>query len=336
MDERRPADLPPEIREQLEGKDPAEREELRRMWELLGRAGEERPYDVDSAWEELSRRMDGPTRDEGPARGDASTRTAGREASLGTRPAAWRWAAAAVLFLAAAGGFAWWWTAPVSRAAPAGQQVTVTLPDGSTARLNAASRITYPRGFRSFPGTGADRRGVRLEGEAYFDVRPGRRPFRVETANAAVRVLGTRFTVRARGGPSGVTEVVLVEGRVRLRSGPRDGAAGAAVDLERPGHASRVPGPGDPTEPVIRDVARATAWVRGGFSMTGAPVPEVLAELERRFDTRVRLRAPEAADDTLTLHYGSRVGLEDVLRDLATIQGLRFRETARGYELYRE
>jgi len=330
MNERRPADLPPEIREQLEGMDPAEREELRRVWELLGRAEEERSYDVDAGWEELSRRLDG------PAREDAPTRAAEREGSVWRRPAAWRWAAAAVLLLAAVGGFAWWWTAPVSRAAPPGQQVTVTLPDGSTARLNAASRITYPRGFRSFPGIEANRRGVTLEGEAYFAVRPGRRPFRVETANAAVRVLGTRFTVRARGGPSGVTEVVLVEGRVRLRSGPRDGPAGAAVELERPGHASRVLGPGDPSPPVIRDVGRATAWIRDGFSMTGAPVPEILAELERRYDTRVRLRSPEAADDTLTLHYGSRVGIEDVLRDLATIQGLRFRETARGYELYRE
>lgn len=315
--------MPADLRELLDREDPEAREELRRIWTALDRAEETRTYDVDGAWAELTGRLD-QAPDTGRTPG--ASRFAGLRAPL---------AAAAVAALAVLTGLGWWTFTPASRSAGPGEQVTVTLPDGSTVRLNADSRIRYDRGFWELPGIEAGSRRVRLEGEAYFTVREGDRPFRVETENAVVEVLGTEFAVRSRGKRRPVTEVVLASGRVRLEPRTQVGG-GDAVSLTRSGETSRVRGGEWPTPPRIIDLGRATAWVRGGFAMTAAPVSEVLAELERRFDTRLRLRARGAADDTLTLHYGGPIRLEDVLNDLATIQGLKFRRTARGYELYRE
>ena len=71
----------------------------------------------------------------------------------------------------------------------------ITLPDGTTVKLNANTRIEYPQHFSA--GT----REVRLSGEAFFEVtKDTLHPFRIETINAAVEVLGTSFNVSAYPG----------------------------------------------------------------------------------------------------------------------------------------
>lgn len=325
--------LSPAVRELLE--DDGEEEDLRRIWELLSRVDDDREYDVDSEWEELAGELDaraGDSADEAQEEGGASKRLLSVPRPL---------AAAAVVALALLGGLAWWAATPTTVSAPPGEQVAVTLPDGSTARLNADSRISYARGFHRLPWIGTEARRIRLAGEAYFSVTQAQRSFRVETSNAAVEVLGTEFTVRSRAADRAdsvrpVTEVVVASGRVRVEALRASGGPGSTVELARPGETSRVVGGRRPTAPRSTDLDRATAWIHGGFSMTAAPVNDVLRELERRFGSTIRLRASVVADDTVTLHYGSAVQVEDVLRDLALIVGLQFRRTARGYELYRK
>ena len=64
-----------------------------------------------------------------------------------------------------------------------------TLPDGSVVWLNADSRLAYSNRF-----VDSEKREVRLEGEAFFDVRRDTlRPFEVTMGDLEVRVLGTRF-----------------------------------------------------------------------------------------------------------------------------------------------
>lgn len=86
----------------------------------------------------------------------------------------------------------------------------VTLPDGSTVKMNASTRIDYPERFS------ADIRKVKLSGEAFFQVtRDTLRPFIIETENASVEVLGTSFNVSAYP-VSGLVEVNVKTGKVKL------------------------------------------------------------------------------------------------------------------------
>ena len=74
---------------------------------------------------------------------------------------------------------------------PAGEQKTVLLADQTEVMMSSGSSLlVIPATFRSL-------RKVVLEGEAYFDVMPGEKPFVVETFNAIVTVKGTQFNVRA-------------------------------------------------------------------------------------------------------------------------------------------
>ena len=71
-------------------------------------------------------------------------------------------------------------------------QSFVTLPDGSTVRLNARSSISYNSDFSV-----SDRR-VRVEGEAFFDVKKdGHTKFVVSSENMEITVHGTKFNVYA-------------------------------------------------------------------------------------------------------------------------------------------
>lgn len=90
----------------------------------------------------------------------------------------------------------------------AAQKTTITLPDGSTTRLNAASTLTYNK--HNFNTS----RAITLQGEAFFDVVKGS-TFNVETSQGTITVLGTQFNVKNR---EQLFEVFCFEGSVRVTS----------------------------------------------------------------------------------------------------------------------
>lgn len=94
-----------------------------------------------------------------------------------------------------------------------GEQATVTLPDGSKVSVNQNTSLTYvPSKFR-----GKERR-VAMDGEGFYNVmRDESRPFYVDADALAVRVLGTKFNLKARDTDKRA-ELVLVEGSVSFTS----------------------------------------------------------------------------------------------------------------------
>ena len=90
----------------------------------------------------------------------------------------------------------------------AGQQSKISLPDGSVVWLNAETELKYH--------TGKTKRIVNLSGEAYFEVtHASDRPFIVETENAQIKVLGTKFDV-SHYPQSKNTETSLLTGKITM------------------------------------------------------------------------------------------------------------------------
>lgn len=86
------------------------------------------------------------------------------------------------------------------------------LADGTKVWLNSGSALQFPTRF-----TG-DQREVKLSGEAYFEVAKNEnQPFQVKAKDLNIEVLGTSFNVVSYDDEK-QTEVVLVEGKVRLSS----------------------------------------------------------------------------------------------------------------------
>ncbi|WP_270089096.1 FecR family protein [Sphingobacterium sp. SYP-B4668] len=98
---------------------------------------------------------------------------------------------------------------------PKGSKIHLHTADGSTIFVNADSRLKLQLDFDELS------REVFLQGEAYFDIAhdPGR-PFYVRSKMQDVKVLGTRFNVKAYEDLS-TTITALIEGSVRLQSKDR-------------------------------------------------------------------------------------------------------------------
>jgi transmembrane sensor len=244
-----------------------------------------------------------------------------------------RWVGAAVVALLVAVAGIWMWHQPVRITAAPGQQQTATLPDGSTVELNSGTTLTYRRGFESWPFVTADRRVVHLDGEAFFSVEDGTRPFVVETASARVVVTGTRFNVHARPVIDSTTAVTVTEGAVRVQA---RGRPDQAVVLDERGQTSRVrTSRAAPTSPQTTEVSPILAWRQNGFAVTEAPLSRVTHELEQRYDTVIRLHGSvKRTNAPLSLYYPKPTPLSTILRDLCTALDLNYRPTSRGYELF--
>lgn len=171
-----------------------------------------------------------------------------------------------------------------------GQQHRVRLPDGSTLRLDTATRVevAYHR----------QRREVRLfDGQAVFDVQADvSRPFHVLAGPLRVTVVGTRFSVRHT--PSlprndGV-QVAVEHGKVRV--GHADAASGPLADVlltagqqvasDRRGVLGRVAAV--PSDGIA-------AWQNQRVSFLDVPLAQALDELERYRSTGLRVRDPAVA-----------------------------------------
>src|SRR5690606_32699805 len=92
---------------------------------------------------------------------------------------------------------------------PNGGIYDVILSDGSHVWLNAASTLRYPTAFKG------DERKVELSGEAYFEIAPDTKPFKVVSHGQTIYVLGTTFNVEAYADGSAI-QTTLLQGAVKL------------------------------------------------------------------------------------------------------------------------
>jgi len=203
-----------------------------------------------------------------------------------------------------------------------GEVRTVELGDGSRVVLNADSHLEHA------VAVGTPTRMVRLRGEARFEVASDGRAFVVETPEARVRVLGTTFSVRARGD---VTSVAVQEGRVAVETGTD------ATELA-PDEAVEVLA-GGAVRALAQDVARAADdWTRGVLTFQRVALADALADVERTFDVEVALSGSWTGDETVSGSFPGQ-DVDEVLGSLCRIYACDVRErsasTSRGFDLVR-
>lgn len=200
--------------------------------------------------------------------------------------------------------------------AAVGEQLSISLPDGSTVQLNSDSVARVEYGPRA--------RVIRLErGEAFFTVAHDvQRPFWVASGNSWVRAVGTAFSVYVR--PSGV-QVTVSEGTVRvghLESGrasvpTAEARSGSAESILTAGQQADLRGATTSTREVTAEqLARAVSWRDGTVYFENQTLGEVVDEVGRYTtvrlvveDERVRRRIvggtfqanPQGAEALLTL-----------------------------------
>lgn len=170
--------------------------------------------------------------------------------------------------------------------APYGQSRQVTLPDGSNIWLRADSRILYPEEF------GPRERKIYVSGEIFADIAKNpRRPFLAETNDAEVRVLGTKFNMKAYRDASCV-EVSLLEGSVAF-SVTTDSLEKTEF-LLRPGNTVRVDKRTGNAERYDFNVEEYSSWKdRRMLLFMNQTLEEIVTELQRTFNVQIVIRDDE-------------------------------------------
>lgn len=178
-------------------------------------------------------------------------------------------AAAAVLLLI--GLFLWPNNNSVTLVAGLGEQKKGELPDGSTFILNAESSLAYN------PDTWAKERTLQLRGEVFLEVEKGS-PFKVETINGLVEVLGTSFNVWSR--KQGL-KVNCYTGKVAVSSLDKEDRAviskNESVSIQA----------GQLSEVSERSASRIPSWTEGVTKFRNVALKLVIEELERQFNTNI-------------------------------------------------
>jgi len=161
--------------------------------------------------------------------------------------------------------------------APEGQMSQVQLADGTQVTLNAGSKLLVPLDF------GEHERALELQGEGFFDVtKDPYNAFVVHSGDQQVKVLGTRFNIRAYPGET-VFETTLEEG---------------SVEWSSPQH-SLILQPGMQviydlsTEKVVQqavDVSGVKSWSLGRYEYHNAPFAKVTSVIEKWYGVKVNYR----------------------------------------------
>lgn len=213
---------------------------------------------------------------------------------------------------------------PRTFVAERGAQESFTLPDGSLVTLNSDSQISYWSGVFW-------NRSIQLEGEGFFDVTPGEEQFSVETTDAVVTVLGTKFNVRSRSDTgSRRTQVTVDEGRVGFRSVEHS----QGVILTAGQRSSLIEGALRPSTVESFNEDAPFEWMNGDLIFRNVPLESAVAEASRRLGVEILLSAPSRADTDITVSFRAPLTMEVVLQGLSAPLGLQYRESQSGFEIY--
>lgn len=161
-----------------------------------------------------------------------------------------------------------------------GQRADVTLPDGSRVTLDTASRIEV-----AFDG---DRRKVRLNGQAWFDLKPSAKPFTITANGLEMAADAGTFDIRV---DPGLVRAFAVNGTITLSGRAAQGGAIAAST----GHLLSV----QANDVEIRALANPltfTGWHSGMLQFDDVPVMAAAQELNRYRHRPIRIADGRVAD----------------------------------------
>ncbi len=198
-----------------------------------------------------------------------------------------------------------------------GDREEITLSDGTRIALDAGSRLKYPNAFEE------DHREVFLSGEGYFEVASSvEKPFVIHANHAVVKVLGTKFNVRAWEPDQRVT-VTVAEGKVSLRS-----ETGREAVVVVQGQMSTLTEGGQPSEPQTVDVEKHLGWMHNEVFFDGTSLQEILYQMERWYDVEFVLADSSVATEELSLHFQDH-SLDDALELVSVLTDLGYERSGK-------
>lgn len=184
---------------------------------------------------------------------------------------------------------------------PAGQRARITLPDGTTAWVNAGSTLLYPSFF-------GEERKVSLMGEAFFDVtKDDGKPFVVSTESIDIMALGTQFDVYSY--PKGdYISTTLIEGSVKVYPTGKESEGTILSPNQRilfENGIFRLEKSIDKDE---------LLWKEGIYSFKKENMENIIKKLQLYYDVDIIIKDPRILKYEYTGKFRQRDGVMEILR----------------------
>lgn len=195
-----------------------------------------------------------------------------------------------------------------------GEQKHLLLPDSSEIWLNSGSTIRYPETFAK------DKRLVTLNGEAYFSVKKETaKPFIVETSRLSVKVLGTKFNVRAYPNDEDIT-ATLTSGKVEVS------VQSQSPQILKPNERLTYDKNTSSVHISTVNTADTDSWIAGKLTFTNATAGEIFRTLERRYNITMDNMTNIPASKRYTVKFLKDENLDEILNILKDIIGFNYRQ----------
>ncbi len=198
----------------------------------------------------------------------------------------------------------------VVKESPIGQKTTVFLSDGSKVMLNAGSRLTFTKPFQP------DKRGVNLEGEAFFEVaRDSLRPFQVFANEVTTTALGTSFNIAAYP-ESNDMKISLAMGKVKVSYQSQTDQAVPETYFLVPGEKLLFETDKKLFTKQLFNADEVLAWKEGIIYLKNADQPTVIKTLERWYGVRIEIEGNSTTSWDISAKFDNQ-SLKSVLTSLA-------------------
>jgi len=194
--------------------------------------------------------------------------------------------------------------------APMGSRSKTVLPDGTTVWLNSGSRLTYSSGFANLD------RKVELIGQGYFEVEHNKKlPFVVATDDINVKVLGTKFDVKAYRDDQYIT-VALQEGSIEFIENTQPDSSFIVKPLEMIVYDKE-------TKSITKSKAPyklAGHWVSGANFFYEMTLGQIAKQQEKTFEVKIEFDSEEKKELKYYADFNEDYSVEDIL-DMISITG---------------
>ena len=176
-----------------------------------------------------------------------------------------------------------------------GVKSEISLPDGSTVKLNSDTRISYPVKF-----VGATRE-VFISGEAYFNVvSDSLQPMIVTTGKGSkIKVVGTEFNVKSYENDA-VEQTTLYSGKIVLMA--NNGADSKTI---KPLEQVLVSSEAKAKIVKASSFDQTRAWTEGKLIFDSTPMGEVVKILERWHGVQISVSDPKVLNYKITANFES-------------------------------
>ena len=190
---------------------------------------------------------------------------------------------------------------------------TVEVPKGQRASLMLSeSKLIYPTQFSD------KERNVRLEGEAFFDVAHKEHlPFVVHSPLLAIKVLGTKFNVKAYFDEKSV--VTLAEGKVEVETNDCKNR----LTLKPNEQVSYSGSSGLALEKNI-NTNTVKLWMKGEGAFIQCRLDHIVRDLERKFDVKIVITDHSLSSEVFTCRFKDTATIEQVLHLLKETRRLDY------------